>query len=584
MDNYWTRRRLSRRNLLRSTTLGVVGLTTASLVGCGDDDVPSATPTSAPAGGGTPIPTSIPTVVQAPGPDADAGMLAAPGSPKRGGTVTTSFWGRIGDFDQHKLGNRAILSQMYDTLVRANPLDGLQTIIPRLSTGWEVPDDGLTYTFKIRPGVEFHDGTPLTADDVAMSLRRLAKLGEFGDGTSRFFSELDMMENAEAVDSETVVATLNKPRAYFLEMLADPGKVIYSEKHINDTGLDITARPLPGTGPFVFEEHRSEEITRFKSNRTYWNPELPYIDELHMLHTVQWPDRATAILGGQADYANIVPAEFYEDRDRFKGSAGVARHDGTRASLSFFMNQTREPFNNPMVRRAIFLAVNRPALIDAYPESMSLAGSRWVSDSSPVATPLDQLKELPGYRGEDEQSIAEAKRLLEAAGYGDGLSGLRIVSNTNQAHSEILAPAFQAELKNKLNIETVLSPLAGNGRDDAASNRDFELLLHVGFRSPVGEFVTAWKDGIKTGASRNYGDFSNSEVDSYIDRIDGELDAEARSALYGEAMDLLDEQVPHYVVAFTQHNAMWSNRLEGHLEEIRGYTEEGTWDLFWLNS
>ena len=533
MSNYWTRRRVSRRSMLRGAAVGAAGISGAVLIGCGDDDEdPTATAepggsTSTPAAGD---PTEAPTEIPAPGADPSAGILLAPGEPKRGGKVTTTFWGRISNFDQHASGNRGIQSQMYESIVRANPLDGLQTIIPRLATSWEIAD-GTSYTFKTREGVEFHDGTPMTAEDVAMSLRRMRKLGEFTDGTSRYGTDLDMLESAEAVDETTVKVELNAPRAYFLEMLADPGKVVYSQTHINDDSLDITAAPLPGTGPFVFEQHLPEELTRFSANRNYWNPELPYIDELEMLHTVAWPDRATAILGGQADYANIVPAEFFDTREQFSDTAGVARHDGTRASLQFYMHNEKEPFNDTRVRRAIFLAVNRPALIDVYPESMSLAGSRWVSNSSPVATPLEQIQQIPGYRGEDEEAIAEAKKLMAAAGVADGFGDKIIVSNTNASHSEILAPAFQAELKSKLNIDTTLDPRAGSGRTEAYQDGTFDFLLGVIFRAPVSEFVTAWKAAIRTGGANNFELYSDPEVDDIIDKIDNELDPAAKKDL-----------------------------------------------------
>ncbi len=514
--------------------------------------------------------------------DPEGGIIGLPDT-QLGGKVRTVFWGRIANFDQHVSGNRGILSQMYETAVRANPLDGLKTIIPRLASGWEISDGGLTYTLPVRQGVTYHDGTPFVAGDLAASLRRMRNLGEFSDYTSRYATDLDYMESADAIDDQTVVVKLNAPRAYFLEMLAGPEKAIYSETHLQDTS-NIEAEPLPGTGPYLFQEHRAEELTRFTRNPNYWNPSLPYIDELEMLHVRPWPDRATAILGGQADYANIVPAEFYDTRDQFADVAGVARHDGTRASLQFYIHNEKEPFNDPRVRRAIFLAPNRPGLIDVYTESMSLAGSRWVSNSSPVATPIGELEQIPGYRGEDPEAIAEAKQLLDAVGLGDGFDGGQIVSNTNPAHSEILAPAFQAELKEKLNIDTVLDPRGGSGRTEAYQEGTYDFLLGVIFRAPVSEFVTAWKSCIRTGGSNNFELYSNPEVDDIIDRIDAEFDFETKKDLYAEGMDLLDQDPPFYLVAFTQHNAMWANRLHGHLEEIRGYTEEGTWDLFWVDA
>ena len=577
----WFEAALSRRNVLRGGVLAGAGLAAAALVGCGDDDdEPAATPAAT----ATPEPTAMAA-------DPSTGMLAAPGNPKRGGSVTTSYWARLGNFDIYNGGHRGIMSQAYDSVVRLNPLDGLKTVIPALATGWEISPDGLNYTFSVRDGVQFHDSTAMTSEDVAMSLRRHIALGEFASGDiglpSRYASQLDYVGGADAVDANTVSVQLTTPRGYFLQMISAPQVAVYSEQHIKVNPIDLTADAAPGTGPFVFQEHRTEELTRFAKNPNYWNPELPYIDELVMLHTVQWADRANLILGGQAHYANIVPKDFYEDRATFADRAGVAQHDGTGASLTFYLNNDRVPYNDERVRRALFLAPNRPALIEAYSESMSLAGSRWVSDSTYSATPLSRIEQIQGYRGEDEEAIAEAKRLLSAAGVGDGFDGGTLVTNTNQAHSEILAPAFQAELRSKLGISVIVDPRDGAGRTEQLENggpEGFDMVLTVHFRAPViSEFVTGWKDAIRTGGGRNFGNYSNAEVDRLINAIDEELDVDAKLDMYGQAMDILDQNTPFYVVAFTKHNAMFSNDLKGHMEEIRGFTEEGTWDLFWLD-
>ena len=418
--------------------------------------------------------------------------------PKRGGSVVTSYWARLGNFDIYHGGHRGIMSQAYDTVVRLSPLDGLKTVIPALATTWESSPDGLLYTFTIRDGVQFHDGTPLTSEDVAMSIRRHMALGEFttveSGFPSRYSGGFGYVGSANAADESTVRVGMKSPRGYFLQMLSAPQVAVYSEQHIKVNPVDMAATPAPGTGPFIFQEHRSEELTHFTANPNYWNPELPYIDELTMLHTVQWADRANFILGGQAHYANIVPKDFWTDRESFADKAGVFQHDGTGASLTFFMNNQKPPYNDERVRRAIFLAPNRPALIEVYSESMSLAGSRWVSDSTYSATPFDQLQQIKGYRGEDDEAITEANQLLAAAGFPDGFNGGLLVTNTNQAHSEILAPAMQAELKKKLNIEVTVDPRAGSGRTDELNNGGpdgFDMVLTVHFRAPViSEFVT----------------------------------------------------------------------------------------------
>ena len=332
----WWTTSVSRRNILRGGLLGGAGLAAAALIGCGDDDeAPAPAPaaaTAAPAAAtaapaaATAAPTAAaarPTVVPTAAPTAaptappladDAGVLKAPGSPKRGGSVVTSFWGRLGNFDLYHGGHRGIMSQAYDSVVRLNPLDGLKSVIPALATTWESSPDGLLYTFTIRDGVEFHDGTPLTSEDVAMSIRRHMALDEFTSVEtglpSRYAGAFNYVGSAEAADESTVRVGMKSPRGYLPADARRPaGRRLLGEAHQGRPGRHVRLRGARHR-PVHLPEHRTEELTVFDANPNYWNPELPYIDELTMLHTTQWADRANFILGGQAHYANIVPKDF----------------------------------------------------------------------------------------------------------------------------------------------------------------------------------------------------------------------------------------------------------------------------------
>ena len=506
--------------------------------------------------------------------------------------MVTSFWGRLGNFDLYHGGHRGIMSQAYDSVVRLNPLDGLKSVIPALATTWESSPDGLLYTFTIRDGVEFHDGTPLTSEDVAMSIRRHMALDEFTSVEtglpSRYAGAFNYVGSAEAADESTVRVGMKSPRGYFLQMLAGPqvGRLLGEAhqgrpgRHVRlrgarhrpvhlpgapDRGVDPSSTPTRTTGTRSCRTSTSSPCCTPRSGRTARTSSSA-------------ARRTTPTSCRRTSTRTASPSS---------DKAGVFQHDGTGASLTFFLNNDKPPYNDERVRRAIFLAPNRPGLIEVYSESMSLAGSRWVSDSSYAATPFDQLQQTTGYRGEDEAAITEAKQLLAAAGFADGFNGGLLVTNTNQAHSEILAPGMQAELKKKLNIEVTVDPRAGSGRTDELNNggpEGFDMVLTVHFRAPViSEFVTAWKDAIRSGGFRNFGNYNNPEIDTLIDAIDESGDVDEKLGMYAQAMDILDQNPPFYVVAFTKHNAMASNDLMGHMEEIRGFTEEGTWDLFWLD-
>ncbi|MCA9859898.1 MAG: hypothetical protein KC438_09255, partial [Thermomicrobiales bacterium] len=234
-------------------------------------------------------------------PGADTGMLVAPEpNPKRGGTLRTAFGITTTSYDIHQGANAAVLTHLYDGLVRFNPLDGLQTIIPSLATSWETSDDGLTYTFALRDGVTFHDGGSFSADDVVATFTRIIDPPEGMISVMRAFFR--SVERIEAVDLLTVQFTLSEPQADLMTALAAPFSVIYSKNTLDENNQDLRAVVAPGTGPFVFDNYQEGERWVFTRNPNYWNPELPYVDQMELIHVAAWSDRGTAVLTGQADF------------------------------------------------------------------------------------------------------------------------------------------------------------------------------------------------------------------------------------------------------------------------------------------
>jgi peptide/nickel transport system substrate-binding protein len=207
------------------------------------------------------------------------GMMRPSGTPKRGGTLRTAFGVTTAHYDVHQGGTSSILCQVYNTLVRRNLVDGLRTVIPDLAESWEVAEDGLTYTFVLRQGVKFHDGTPFTADDVVASFSRILNPPE--GIVIPIKADLAMVASVEKVDDFTVKFNLSSPRAYFLDLLAGVGMVIYAKKTLDENNNDLRELLLaPGTGAFKFVEYKTAEKWTFERNPEYWDSELPYLDKI----------------------------------------------------------------------------------------------------------------------------------------------------------------------------------------------------------------------------------------------------------------------------------------------------------------
>ena len=136
--------------------------------------------------------------------------------------------------------------------------DGLRTIVPDLAEKWEVSSDGLTYTFNLRDGVKFHDGTPFTSADVAATFNRAINPPSGVVIVNReLFSVIDKIETPNPL---TAIFKLKEPRSYFLLLLADPASVIYPKKTLDENNGDLRKVIAPGTGAFVFKEHKTGEV------------------------------------------------------------------------------------------------------------------------------------------------------------------------------------------------------------------------------------------------------------------------------------------------------------------------------------
>lgn len=534
---------------------------------------PAAAPEAAPAA--APTEDAAPAEELSPA-SSEGGMLRPAGEPQRGGTLRTAFGVTVSHFDIHQGGGAHVLGHMYNNLVRRNLVDGLRTVVPDLATSWEVSDDGLTYTFQLREGVTYHDGTPFSSADVVATFNRIMDPPE--GVISVFKDEFTMVDSVEAVDELTVQFNLNAPRTYFLDLLAGTGMVIYSAKHLEENDNDLREVVVPGTGAFKYVEYLTAEKWILERNEEYWDSELPYVDGLELLHVPAWSDRGSAVLTGQADMSwNVAFETWVEGDNREDIHANKLANFG---AYWVFFNANREPLNDPRVRRAIFLGVSRQNLIKAFSSQEQINLTRWVPQGDPYATSPDVIATLPGYREDKTEDIEEAKQLLADAGYAEGLQLELLAAAGPQA--ELIAPAFQDMLQRNLGIETEIRIIerALLTEEEKAGNFDLSLNTRGHGISDISPRANLWW---RTGGSQNFGGYSNSEFDTLLEQIDNEIDTAARAELISQAEDLLDQDPPSFLVGYTFHLPMWSDQVNGLELDNRAFAEWGRVETVWLN-
>jgi peptide/nickel transport system substrate-binding protein len=573
-----------------------------------------ATPTAAPqappklaatpAAAQAPAPTSAPAAAPAAKPTA-AGAAAAPttaaaapttastaakpgfmrpveGPPKRGGTlriaggtVTTPH------FDLHQGATAHPLTQLYNNLVRKDIPSGFKQLIPDLAERWEVSSDGKAYTFFLRGGVKWHDGTPFTADDVVATFERFITPPAGTTITVR--SQVDMLQKVEKLEPSSVRMTLSRPASYFLEVLTTTAMIIYPKKALDDNAGDLRKVIAPGTGAFMFKDHKSGEKWTFVKNPNYWDPELPYLDAIEMLHTPQLTDRGSAVLTGQADLTWNASVDTWREGQNRKNEITVALIPNPGAH-TVHMNNTKKPLDDKRVRRAISLAISRQNIYTAYKDQEPIFLGRWMNVASPHSQSLEEIQKLPGYRADKTQDLAEAKKLMADAGYADGFGPIELVSATAPWAAEIMAPAFAEELKRNLNITTKIRLIERGLLIEDYKNGTFDLLVETQFFSPVMDYTPAWNLYFKTGGSQNWSRYSDPEFDTLLDDLNNTVDPAKQDEAFKKGMDKLDQDAPFFVTGFTAHSPMWRNNVKGLSLDKRVHVEWGRNETAWLDN
>jgi len=384
-----------------------------------------------------------------------AGLLIAVLLPPGGGAVGQTKGGKIlfaarqdiDTLDPHitnRAATRKILIQFLDTLTVINPPDGKVT--PGLAESWDVAKDGKSYTFKLRRGVKFHDGTPFDASAVKFTFDRIQEpLG--APGVARSF--LGPYDGADVVDPLTVRVRFKQPYAPFLRMAALSPLGPVSPAAVKKAGQDFGRAPV-GTGAFMVKEWVPKSHVTLVRNPDYnWAPAIAkhkgpaYAEEI-VWRFVPEPTTRTAIL--QTGEVNIAEDLSYADVAGFEKNPDVRILRGVPAGTpwAIYPNVTRFPTSEPAVRRALHHAISKDAIVRVVFDGQSKPALALLQPTTPGAAPL--AGELFPY------DPARARKILDDAGWKPGADGIRAkdgkrllltwIFGTNNGYEE-MAPLVQ---------------------------------------------------------------------------------------------------------------------------------------------
>src|SRR5436309_7171073 len=457
---------------------------------------------------------------------------------------------QVTDLNSNRVGRRIV-----ETLVTF-PEESTQ-IVPGLAESWTISKDGLQYTFKLRRGITFHDGTPLNAEAVKFSIERQInpnhpayKLGKY-PFANYFFGNVKAVE---VVDPSTVEFVLKEPRASFLAILTAGAASIVSPTAVKKLGVDYALRPV-GTGPFRYVAWDRGQRVVLERNAQYWKSPVK-VERVIYRPIVEDQARLTELLTGALDLIVGTPPDFVA---QLENNPKVTLLKQVGAHLWYLgINNQKKPFDDKRVRQALNYAVNKEAIVrDVLKGTGSMSAGpvlpgTWGADAGLKPYPYDPER---------------ARKLLADAGYPGGFTTSMWVPESGSGMQSPIAMStvIQSNLKAvgvTVNLQTMewgayLAKLRTKEQDLfalswMAGNEDPDMVMYPLLHS------SQWTPG---GPNRAL--YKNEKYDELLHQARLTTDQKKRAELYREAQRILVDDAPRVFVDHEIHAAAHAKRVQG---------------------
>ena len=488
--------------------------------------------------------------------------------PQPGGELTFVVGSKIPSYDLHRETTFGVIHPIrpiYSTLIRVNPENPSSPtdFVCDLCVGdvSAASSDGLTYTFKIREGVTFHDGTPLSAHDVKATYDKIIFPPE-GVPSSRkaFFT---MVKSVEAPDDTTVVFTLEYASGAFIPALATPFNVIYSKKDLDEHGYEWHTKNINGSGPFIFDEHQPGSFLSAKKNPNYYHEGQPYLDSYKSIEAPKLAVRQNAIRGDRAaiEFRGF-PPKSRDDLVNALGDKITVQESDWNCVLLYTPNQARKPFDDPRVRRALSLSIDRwggSEYLSRIAIVKTVGGVAF--PNHPLAATKEELTQLAGYGTDLEASRKEAMRLLEEAGHA-GLEFELHNRGVDQPYKVVGTWLIDQWAKVGMKVTQRVQP-SGPFYDTLRKKKDFDVSIDFNCQSVINPLADVSK--FLGAAGNNHGQYDDPVLQELFDKMNRSGDeAEQRTLMREYEKRALDEMA-HIGVT------LWWYKINPHRSYVKGW-------------
>lgn len=427
-------------------------------------------------------------------------------------------------------------------------------IQPKLATEYSVSPDGLVYTFKLRSGVKFHDGTDFDANAVKVTFDRVSN----PENKLARYTQFNRVAKTEVVDSQTVRITLKEPFSAFINAMAHPSAMIISPAALQKYGKEIGQNPV-GTGPFKFVEWKPSEYMKVAKFDGYWNKGYPKVDTLTFRTVPDNNTRAAVMQTGEAQFAFPIP---YEQIAVLEKNPKLDVIDDSQSIMARYlsMNTQVKPFSDVRVREAINYAINKQALA-----KVAFSGY-----ATPLAGVVPMGVDYAVKMAPWPYDPKKAKELLAQAGYPNGFE-TTLWSAYNDGTSVKVVQFLQQQLS-QVGIKTSIEILESGQRvqrvNQVQKPEDAKVrIYYAGWSSSTGEADWALRPLLSTPAfppvMNNTAYYSNPKVDANIMRALTVSNRDEKAALYKEAQEQIWKDAPWAFLVTANNVYVRSKNLSG---------------------
>jgi len=494
---------------------------------------------------------------------------ASHASPEYGGNLNIVVGSKIPSYDGHiesTFGMIHPIRPFYSLLIRENPdnpssptdfvCDLCDGSVPKATEG------GTKYTFKIRTGLKFHDGTPLTSADIKATFDKIVSPPK-GIASSRK-AYFKMVESITTPDAETLVFKLKHPSGTFIPSVAMPFNFVYSKKDLDNNGYNWHQKNINGSGAFSFVEHVRGSHVKGKKNPNYHHTGRPYLDTYTALAAPKMSVRLQAIRGGRADIEfRGFPPKARDDLVNALGDKIKVQESDWNCVLLATPNHETKPFGDPKVRRALTLAVDRQSG-SKYLSNIAIVKTPGgiVFPQHPLATPMAELKaNIAGYADDVAASRAQAKKLLKEAGQS-GLKFTFLNRGVDQPYKIVGTWLLGQWKKAGMDVDQVVKPTTPFYAS-LRKKSDFDVSVDFNCQSIVNPIADVSK--FLPSAGNNYANFEDAKLESiYNDLLKAGTPKEQTPLLRAYEKRVLNDLSSQIVT-------LWWYKINPHRSYVKGW-------------